>query len=122
MRVPATEITDDLVGRLVVEFSHTGEDPKDDSRRFDQLGHAGGPQQIVAVRHDDTDNHVAVLLGEILMVTWRDDEGHQHRGTWGDDGQPVFTDRGDFLMARTDPPQGRVELGFDENGWIDVED
>lgn len=124
-RIPATEIFEHperVIGRKLVEFSHIGEDPDSDARRIDTVAHFGSELPIVAVRRDDTDNHVAILLDSVLQRLWRDENRRARKGHFDDAGHPVFDDREDWLMVDTDPPEGKVEIGFDTNGWIEVKD
>ena len=110
-RISARDIDDSLIGAWVVEFSHAGEHPRSAVRRVDSMDSIGGPQQIVYVRRDDSDNHIALLLGRILERLWRDD-----------DGRPGRDETGNWRMVPTDPPEGGAELGFTTDGWVEVAD
>ena len=112
MRIPATDITAELVGRRLIDFSHTGEDPRDRDRT-DRVGEGLdlGGGLIVGVRTEDPDNHVALLLGELRTDWVRDDAG-----------QPVIGVGGSRERAPVLPLSGAIEIGFDANGWVEVED
>lgn len=110
MRLAAVQITEKkAVGRFLAEYSHVGEEPE--SRPVtDKIGFAFDKYlEIVAVRHTDDDNIVAVLLGQLLDVTARDEDGNILRDAAG---KP--------LRVLADPPQGWVEVGIGADGWIDV--
>lgn len=114
-RIHAHDLTNAVIGRKLTAYSHVGEDPASDERRYDTLEVLGGRGYtpiIVGVRHDDADNHVAILLDDILTRLWR------HPDT----GKPERLADGNWRMEPTDPPEGRHELGFDRNGWIEVQD
>lgn len=110
MRLAAYQIADkNAVGRFLAEFSHLGEEPE--SRPVtDKIGFAFDKYMpIVAVRQTDDDNIVAVLLGQLLDVTARDE-----------DGKVLRDQHGKPLRVIADPPQGWVEVGIGPDGWIDA--
>lgn len=108
MRILATEINDSILGRVLLQYSHVGEEPTERpvNDRIENIGAI----EIVAVRHSDDDNTIALCLGGLLTEVARDDDG---KVSYGEDGKP--------LRRLLDPPAGFVEIGFNDNGWIEVD-
>lgn len=113
MKIAASKIGPKTVGRRLLEFSHVGETP-DERDRTDRLAPAGtldvGSGTISAIRTSDDDNHVVVILGQLVTDVARDPDGNVVMI----DGRPA--------RAPVVPPTGEIEIGFDTNGWIEVED
>jgi hypothetical protein len=114
-RLFENEITPDAVGRLLVRYSHTGEDPDpraNPERRMDDVTEGGyAPIRIAAVRQSDADNVVAVLCGALM-------EG----AVLGEDGRPVKRPDGSVIKGPLVPPEGEIEVGIGQGGWIEVDD
>lgn len=110
-RIPATEITASAVGRRLREFSHLGEEPAERDRT-DRIG-VGldlGVGVIIAVRTEDVDNTVAVLLGEFHTEWARDEAGR------------VLEIDGRRHRVPTIPPTATIEIGFGPDGWVELAD
>lgn len=138
-RIPATEVTEAVVGRVLVEFSHNGEDPRnltvrktagplgDGSGLWGRKGDLlhedfdGGP--ITAVRHSDEDNTVVVILGPLttVQVYRRADDGALERDNYGRR-VPERDENGAHLRVPVDPPTGWTDIGLGAAGWIEVEE
>lgn len=107
--VAANDITEEVVGKRLLDYSHNGEDPRSRTLQ-DQRVDFNNPPMITTIDTDNDDNAVTVVLGE-LADEYRRDASRQR----------VRDDKGNYIIDKI-PGSGGREIGLSQEGWIEVTD